>query len=142
MFLLIIIFYVCLIFIAASGGRICVINSTNVVTLTAGLGVIANETQNVIVYCICTRNNQVAVGSIQWLFNSAPVNLIDDGSGNPYYRDNVPSPLIVPTFTATHVGMYSCTHVNLASDTIFLTLPGMCSFIVYCLSCIDDIRTT
>ena len=28
---------------------------------------------------------------------------------NPYYRNNVPASLIIPSFTATRAGMYNCT---------------------------------
>ena len=54
------------------------------------------------------RNN-VAVGPTTWFINGTTVTLTTaDGSGNPYYRDNVPSPLIIPLFTATYAGTYGC----------------------------------
>ena len=120
---------------ASDQTRICVINSTNVVTLIGGRGVIANGTQNVIVYCICSENNEAAVGPTVWYFNGNQITLTeDDGSGNPYYRVFVvPGSLIFPTFTATHVGTYICANDGLEqmNGTVFLTLGGMCSFIVY-----------
>ena len=68
---------------------------------------IPNGTQNVILYCICTRNNGVAAGPTFWYFNG--VELMTEASGdNPYYRNNVPAPLIIPSFTATHAGTYCC----------------------------------
>jgi len=111
----------------------CSIVSTNLPTVTAAGGVIANGTQNVILYCICMRvNSIVTVGQTFWFFNGTRITLTqNDGSGNPYSRDNVPSTLIIPFFVAPHDGSYSCTHriffrdVATLGDTITLTLPGM-----------------
>ena len=88
---------------------------------------IPNGTHNAILYCICMRNN-VAVGPTIWSFNGAE--LMTQASGdNPYYRNNVPAPLIIPSFTATYVGTYGCRSLtNAPSVTIDLTLPGMCNF--------------
>ena len=83
----------------------CNIISTNLPTVTAAGGVIPSGTQNVILYCICTNDN-VAVGPTIWFFNGTQVpRTTADGSGNPYYRNNVPSPLIIPS---PHNGTYSC----------------------------------
>jgi len=111
----------------------CSIVSTNLPTVTAAGGVIANGTQNVILYCLCMRvNSNVTVGLTRWFFNGARITLTrDDSSGNPYSRDNVPSTLTIPSFVTPHDGNYSCTHYNNFSvvatlgDTITLTLPGM-----------------
>ena len=107
----------------------CNIISTNLPTVTAAGGVIANGTQNVILYCICNRTTtNVAVGPTMWYFNGAPVTRseTDETDGNPYYRNNVPSPLIIPSFVAPHNGTYSCERFNNVSrDNITLTLPGM-----------------
>ena len=98
--------------------------------MTAAGGVIASGTQNVILYCICNRSD-VAVGPTYWYFNGAPVTLSesDETDGNPYYRDNVPSPLIIPSFVAPHDGTYTCVTTNnfndVSRDNITLTLPGM-----------------
>ena len=84
--------------------------STSLPTVTAAGGVIASGTQNVILYCICNRSN-IAVGPTYWYSNGVLVTVTeDDGSGNPYYRDNVPSPLIIPSFVAPHNGTYICAH--------------------------------
>ena len=124
-------YFVSLIFIDDPGNIVetnCNIISTSLPTVTATGGVIPNGTQNVILYCICTRNTSVAVGPTMWYFNGAPVNLseTDEIDGNPYYRNNVPSPLIIPYFVAPHDGTYSCErYTNESRDTITLTLPGM-----------------
>ena len=108
----------------------CNIISTNLPTVTGAGGVIANGTQNVILYCICNRSN-VAAGPTYWYFNDAPVTLSesDETDGNPYYRNNVPSPLIIPSFVAPHDGTYSCVRSANLSDVsrvdITLTLPGI-----------------
>ena len=111
----------------------CSIVSTNLPTVTAAGGVIANGTQNVILYCICMRvDSIVIVGQTSWFFNGARITLTqDDGSGNPYSRNNVPSTLTIPSFGTPHDGNYSCGHrlsfddVATLGDTITLTLPGM-----------------
>ena len=121
-------------YVADPDGNVnCSIVSTNLPTVTAAGGVIANGTQNVILYCICMRvNTIVTVGQTFWFFNRVQVTRIqDDRSGNPYSRNNVPSTLIIPSFVAPHDGDYSCTHRNrigeiaTLGDTITLTLPGM-----------------
>ena len=111
----------------------CSIVSTNLPTVTAAGGVIANGTQNVILYCICMRvNSIVTVGRTRWFFDGTRITLTqDDGSGNPYFIDNVPSTLTIPSFVTPHDGNYSCSHtidfidVATLGDTITLTLPGM-----------------
>ena len=69
----------------------CTIVSTNLPTVTAAGGVIANGTQNVILYCICMRiNSMVTVGRTFWFFNGNRITLTgDDGSGNPYSSRSV-----------------------------------------------------
>ena len=88
-------------------------------------------TQNVTLYCICWRTN-VAVGPIYWFINGTRVTRTTASGNNPYSRDNVPAPLIIPSFTATHVGTYTCTSDNTAhtvdTATTDLALPGMCNY--------------
>ena len=108
--------------------RTCNITSTNLPALTTPGGVITNGTQNVILYCICAQEN-VAVGPTMWFFNGVQVTLTaDDGSGAPYSRNNVPSPLIIPSFVTGNDGTYRCGSENTvvistSDDTI--TLLGM-----------------
>ena len=95
--------------------------------MTAAGGVIPNGTQNVILYCVCTID-YIAVGPTGWFVNGALVTLTeDDGSGNPYFRNNIPSPLIIPSFV--HNATYGCgPSVNFSAvrDNITLiALPGM-----------------
>ena len=121
-------------YVADPGGNVnCSIVSTNLPTVTAAGGVIANGTQNVILYCICMRvNSIVTVGQTFWFFNGTQINRTeDDGSGNPYSRNNVPSTLTIPSFVTPHDGNYSCSHTNdfndvaTLGDTIALNLSGM-----------------
>ena len=105
--------------------RFCDIYSPNLTTSGTVL-YIANDTKNVILYCICKRRNNVAVGPTTWFINGTAVTTT--ASGNyPYYRNNVPSPLIIPSFTPTLVGTYGCggyypTEPNV---TINLTISGI-----------------
>ena len=101
--------------------------------MTTPSGVIASGTQNVILYCTCMEDN-VAVGPTEWFFNGTRVTLTEDGgSGNPYARNNVPGPLIIPSFVTGTIGTYQCrsvpTSVSSPGDTITLTLLGMYSLL-------------
>ena len=82
---------------------------------------IPSGTQNVILYCICRRNG-VAVGPATWFINNTEVTRTQASGNNLYYRDNVPAPLIIPSFTATRVGTYGCESFNGAPVTINLAL--------------------
>ena len=99
--------------------------------MTAAGGVILSGTQNVTLYCICTNDN-IAVGPTIWFFNGVQVTLnAFDGSDAPYSRNNVPCPLIIPSFVTGNIGTYSCgpnTNFSLVStngDSITLELSGM-----------------
>ena len=49
---------------------------------------------------------------------------------NPYYRNNVPAPLIIPSFTATRAGTYCCTgHTTVV--TIGLAIQRMYDYNSY-----------
>ena len=87
---------------------------------------IPNGTQNVILYCICTRMTNVAVGPATWLFGDTAVPTTISGN-NPYSRVNVPAPLIIPSFNADHVGRYTCENLVFRA-TIDLALSRMCNF--------------
>ena len=114
-----------LIFTAPSGFvRDCRIYSPSLTT-NGGIIDIPNGTQNVILYCICTRNG-VAVGPAVWFFGDTAVTTTVSGN-NPYTRDNVPAPLIIPSFTANRVGTYSCENLQFRA-TIDLAVSRMCNF--------------
>ena len=81
----------------------CTIVSTNLATVTATGGAIANGTQNVIIYCLCIRNNIAAVGgAARWFLNGIQITETADTTGGPYLRSNiVPNQLIIPSFCGT-----------------------------------------
>ena len=109
----------------SSGDRICTIYSPSLTT-NGALMDIPNGTQNVILYCICRRNN-VAVGPATWFDGNTVVTTTANGN-NPYTRDNVPSPLIIPLFTTTHAGTYGCaSESSTPTVTINLAVLGMCN---------------
>ena len=119
------------IFTAPADGsqRTCTIISTSLPTVTTPSGVIANGTQNVILYCICMDDN-VAVGPTEWLFNGIKVTLTTASGNNPYARNNVPGPLIIPSFVTGNDGTYQCGSGDSSQeDTITLTLLGMYSLL-------------
>ena len=70
----------------------------------------------------------VAVGPTEWSFNSASVTATQANGNNPYYRDNVPSPLIIPLFVTGNDGTYECGSNGTSYDSITLTLPGTCLY--------------
>ena len=82
---------------------------------------IPSGTQNVILYCICMRNN-VAVGPTTWFINGTQVIRTQASGNDPYSRNNVPAPLIIPSFTDTHVGTYGCGSFDGLHVTIELAL--------------------
>ena len=95
------------------------------VTTNGAMMDIPSGTQNVILYCICRRNN-VAVSPTTWFINGTAVTRTTASGDNPYYRDNVPSPLIIPTFNVTRVGTYGCASLTTTpSVTIELAIAGM-----------------
>ena len=103
--------------------RFCDIYSLSL-TISGGALYIANNAKNVILYCICLRPN-VAVGPTYWFINNTAVTTTVSGN-NPYYRENVPSPLIIPSFTATHAGTYGCGGYPIEPKvTINLTISGI-----------------
>ena len=118
--------------------RVCTIYSPNITTNGAMMD-IPSGTQNVILYCICRRTN-VAVGPAIWFINGTTVIRSTARGDNPYYRDKVPSPLIIPLFTATHAGTYGCgstiivnnipTNPTTPSVTIDLAIAG--TYIAMC----------
>ena len=95
-----------LIFIGPTGDRVCTIYSPNGINIS--VMAISSGTQNVILYCICRRDNDVAVGPTTWLINGTEVTRTTASGDNPYTRNNVPSPLIIPLFDATRAGTYGC----------------------------------
>ena len=125
-----------LIFTGPSGvNRVCTIYSPNVTT-NGTMMTIPSGTQNVILYCICRRNN-VAVGPTYWFINGTAVTTTISGIINPYTRDNVPSPLIILLFTATHAGTYGCGSLNpfsiptTPSVTIDLAISGTYLYVTH-----------
>ena len=120
-----------MIFTGPSGyNRVCTIYSPNVITNGAMMN-IPSGTQNVILYCICRRgDDNVAIGPAIWTINGNAVTTTARLCGNkPYTRNNsVPSPLIIPSFTADSVGTYRCVTPVFESSsvaTIALALSGM-----------------
>ena len=115
----------------------CTIASTNLPGLTTAGGPVPNGTENLIIYCICTRMSEsdiVAVGPTIWSRDNGQVTLAetDETNADTYYRNNVPSPLIIPSFTATHVDRYRCRSGSAGAsnvdDNITLTAQGMCYY--------------
>ena len=73
----------------------------------------------------------VAVGPAIWFFNNATVTATQANGSNPYYRDNVPSPLIIPLFAAGNDGTYRCESegsISTPGDSITLILASKYSY--------------
>ena len=108
---------------------VCTIYSPSLTT-HRGMMDIFSGTQNVILYCICRRNN-VAVGPTYWFINGTRVTYTIADEDNPYSRDNVPASLIFPSFTSTSAGTYGCSKFT---NTPFVTInlvamSGMCNYL-------------
>ena len=116
----------------------CSIISTNLPTLTTDGGTIINGTQNVTVYCLCMRGN-AAIGGTRWYFPNGTLVRQDDNQvqiDSIYYRNTVPSQLIIPTFINPYTVTYSCIQfhnfdeLSDRGDTITLNLLGMLNLIL------------
>jgi len=96
----------------------------------------------VIIYCLCLRNN-VAVAGARWFFPNGTQVRVETHSAtrpnDPYFRNTIPSVLVIQKFVHPYNGTYSCGPTNnfhgLSSqgDTISLTLAarlGMNNLIV------------
>ena len=120
----------------------CTIFSTSLSTLTTDGGVIFNGTQNVIIYCLCMKIDVIRPG-VRWFFPDntqvrTETNLAT-GPNDPYFRNIVPTPLIIREFVHPYNGTYSCGpstdfgRVLLEGDTISLILASMINFVtVWC----------
>ena len=89
-----------------SGTRICNIYSPSL-TSPDGVMYVPIGAQNVILYCIC-KIESIAVGPTRWFFNGQLITATQANGNNTYYRNNVPSPVIIPYFDSSHVGIYGC----------------------------------
>ena len=80
------------------------------------------------------------MGPTIWFIDGTVVTTTASGD-NPYYRNNVPSPLIIPSFTDTHAGTYGCgstifvnsipTNPTTPSVTIDLAILSMYVCVIY-----------
>ena len=127
----------------------------NPTTLTATGGTIANETMNVRILCNCTESNGDAVSLVRWYdpngnrLVSARNTEVFDGSVPHFTRvggdfgDNIDNNnviLVIPTFTDSYDGTYTCgrevdNFANIGSPTaaVTLTIDGelMINIIIY-----------
>ena len=87
-------------------------------------GSISSGATDVILYCIC-RIGDIAVGPATWFNGNDMVGTSNDGSDNPYTRNNVPSPLIFTSFTSNEAGTYRCRSNESPAATIVLSVLGM-----------------
>ena len=91
-------------------------------------------TQNVILYCICRRSGtNVAAGPTYWFINGTRVTDTTASGNNPYSRNNVPAPLIIPSFTSTSAGTYGCSEVINGPPRATINLvaiSGMCNYFI------------
>ena len=108
----------------------CNITPLNSTTLTSVGGALASGTENVMIQCDCTVNNDSAL--IRW-YNPDGSQVLYGGhnnyvSGTPYYtknRSNTSITLIIPTFNDSYDGTYNCGRkVNkskfIAPSTVFV----------------------
>ena len=125
----IIVFSFYLIFTGTGGDRVCRIYSPSLTT-NGGMMDIFSGTQNVILYCICRRGDITAAGPTYWFIDGTRVTNTTADGDNPYSRNNVPAPLIIPSFTSTSAGTYGCSeNTNGPRVTINLVaMSGMCNY--------------
>ena len=130
--------FIYLIFTGGGGDRVCNVYSPNLTT-NGGIMDIFNGTQNVILYCICRRGDNTATGPTYWFINGTRVTDTTASGDNPYSRNNVPAPLIIPSFTGTSAGTYGCSE-NINGQPLHVTInlvamSGMCNYLYYSILC-------
>ena len=111
----------------------CNIISTSFCTLTTDGGAIINGTENVTIYCLCTRGSSfpvaVGLGNTSWFLNGDQITRDEaDETRSPYFKETVPLQLIIPSFVSPHNGTYTCgptTNIDDATSNITLNLTGM-----------------
>ena len=99
--------------ISAQGG--CVVTPINSTSLTAGGGILANGTENVMIQCNCTDGDGMILEPITWYDPDGNRLLVRTHiryvPGTPYYN-RVPDDnniiLVIPTFTDPYDGIYTC----------------------------------
>jgi len=110
-------------YISRSFQSTCTIISTSPTTLTTYGGAIVNGTQNVIIYCLCMRNN-VAVAGARWFFpNHTQVRTATHRltrANDPYFRNIIPSVLVIRKFVHPYDGTYYCGPSSGIDNIIFI----------------------
>ena len=86
-------------------------------------------------------NNNIVVGGARWFFPNGDQVRIQSLSrpGSPYFINNIPTPLIIPSFVHPYDGTYSCgpsndfDRVSSEGNNITLTLAGIsnCKYSVF-----------
>ena len=117
----------------------CTITPRNPTTLTGAGGVLASGTENVMIHCNCVDGNNMAVGPVRW-YDPDGDRLVS--SNNNQFNDTVPHftraaqndnrnvILVIPTFTDSYDGTYTCGRRNsdgslgTPSATITLSIRG------------------
>ena len=76
--------------------------------------------------------NNIVVGGARWFFpNGDRIRVQNSTRPGPYFINNIPTPLIIPSFVHPYDGTYSCgpsknfEYAALYGDNITLTLLGM-----------------
>ena len=107
----------------------CIVTPINPTTLTAAGGTLAIGTENVMIQCNCTDDDGTVVEPIRWYDPNGTRLLLSEHRkyvpGTPYYRrerNNRNSVLVIPMFSDSYDGMYTCGIKNL--------LPGVPSAVV------------
>ena len=107
----------------------CIVTPINPTTLTAAGGALAIGTENVMIQCNCTDDDGTVVEPIRWYDPNGTRLLLSEHrkyvAGTPYYRierNNRKAVLVIPMFSDSYDGMYTCGIKNL--------LPGVPSAVV------------
>ena len=97
----------------------CTITPISPTTLTAAGGVLPNGTENVMIRCTCSEGDGSVITNARWYGpdNSriSRLRASDDAPNIPYFkraddkiRDNRNIILVIPTFTDSYDGTYTC----------------------------------
>ena len=95
----------------------CTITPINPTTLTTAGGVLPNGTENVMIRCNCSEDDGSEITTVRWYKpdgSIVPRLRSSNIPSTPYFtrpdgdRDNRNVTLVIPTFTNSDVGTYTC----------------------------------
>jgi len=112
------VFSLCFPIVVDVSAQSCTITPRNPDNLDPSGGVIVNGMENVMIECRCVDGNGNAPRRVRW-FDPSMSRVTGQTSGNPYSNNNNNngrSTLVIPTFSDSTSGIYTCGNNNNYAD--------------------------